>query len=299
MSDTLPPFESSFKNRVVMAAPVKVSGYDKVSAFLTSTITIIGTLVIMMFLMWLTLVIKWAPSTVDATVTEMIGDDLPPLGVADDWQPPGVEEFPEVETPQLADALEATTDAVSSVRAQLEMVDGTAMEMGRGTGLGDIRGGGNGRGGRAPISEADRWKIDIAASTQAEYMTILQHFGITLGVVHKLSNLIEYVSDLTSATPSYREGLRKDEKRLFFINRQNRLRIWDQNKAKSAGCTVDQSVICGHFYPPELRARLLALEKAVYEPAGRSLLDVKETFFEIRSSGGGYDYVVKNIVYLK
>jgi hypothetical protein len=298
MSEAFPPFENSFKNRTVMTAPVKVSGYDKVSAFLTSTITIVGTLVVMMFLMWLTLVIKWAPSTIDATVTEMIGDDLPPLGIADDWQPPGVEEFPEVETPQLADALEATTDAVSSVRAQLEMVDGTAMEMGRGSGLGDIRGGGNGRGGRAPISEADRWKIDIAASTQAEYMRILQYFGITLGVVHKLSNLIEYVSDLTVPASTYREGLRKDEKRLFFMNRQNRLRIWDQNKVKSVGIKLDQTMV-GHFYPPELRARLLALEKAVYEPAGKSLLDVKETYFQIRSSGDGYEYVVEKIVYLK
>ncbi len=269
----------------------RVSGYDKLSAFLTASVTVFGLLVFLMFMMWLTTIVEWGSTSMPSVIQELAGNGNRPEGIADDWQPPGVEEFPEVDTPQLADSLEATTDAISSVRASLESVDGDAPEMGRGTGLGDKRARGPGNGNGNIIPEADRWKIELVASTQGEYMKILESFDITLGVVHELSNLIEYVDDLTASVGSVSENERKNESRLFFMNKKNRLRRWDQNKAESVGLELKNTLV-GHFYPPALREQMLALEYEVYSKAGKTLEEVRLTEFRIRPAGSGYEYFI-------
>jgi len=72
-----------------------------------------------------------------------VGEEKP-KGEADDAEDPGVEEFPEVETAQLANALEAVSNSVSSVQGALEKRSGTASQMGKGSGFGSRDGGGNG-----------------------------------------------------------------------------------------------------------------------------------------------------------
>ncbi len=282
--------------RPQLTADTRVSGYDKLSAFLVAGVVVIGFLVFLLFMIWLTLIVDFGGRKAPVVILELAGNDNRPEGVADDWLEPGVEEFPEVETPQLADALEATTEAVSTIRAQLETVDGNAAEMGAGRGLGDARARGPGSGNANIIPEADRWKIEIAASSQAEYMAILESFGITMGAVSELSNLIQYVDNLTAASPAVTDGERKDEKRLFFMNTKNRLRRWDQNKVASAGIDLKNTLV-GHFYPAELRQQLLQLEAAVYDAAGKDLTEVRQTLFRVRPRGSGYEYFVENIEY--
>lgn len=274
-----------------LTADPRVSGYDQLSALLVASVSVVGFMVFLMFLIWLTMIVDWGSPKPPAVIVEMAGNDNRPEGIADDWQPPGVEEFPEVDIPQLADALEATTDAISSVRAQLEKVDGDAPEMGTGTGLGDKRARGPGSGFGDVIPEADRWKIEIVATTQGEYMKILEHFDITIGVVHELSNLIEYVDNLTAAVSTVTENERKNEGRLFFMNKKNRLRKWDQNKVESVGLELKNTLV-GHFYSMELRATMLALEQEVYLKAGKGLDEVKKTEFRIRPAGSGYEYFI-------
>lgn len=285
---------SSIIEKPTLTADTRVSSYDKLSGFLVASVAIIGFLTFLMFLIWLTLIVDWSSPSPPPPILELAGNDNRPEGIADDWQPPGVEEFPEVDTPQLADALEATTDAISTVRAQLEKVDGDAMEMGAGQGLGDSRARGPGSGNGNIIPESERWQIEMSASTQAEYMKILEFFGIELGVVHELSNLIQYVNNLTASNSPVRNGQRKGEGRLFFMNRSRRLRKWDENKAESSGIDLENTIV-GHFYSPELREKLLLLEQAEYHPQGKTLEEVKRTYFEVKPSGSGYEYTVKDM----
>ncbi len=284
------------KSKFSFTTDTRVSRYDVLSGALTASAIIFGVLVTIMFLMWLMLFVKFGGSPPSAVVMEMTGNDNRPEGEADDWKEPGVTDFPEVETPQLADALEATTDAVSSVRAQLEKVDGSAELMGKGTGLGDIRSRGPGNGNDDIIPDAERWKVEITAATQSEYLKILESFDITLGAVSELSNLIEYVDNLTAGSPAVSNGERKVEKRLFFMNTRNKLRRWDQNKVNSAGIDLEYKLV-GHFYPPQLRQQLLDIESAVYTKAGHNLLEVYRTFFRIEPEGSGYRYYVERIEY--
>ena len=114
-----------------LSVETKVSSYDRLNGFLISALMLVGFLVAMMFLVWLTMIIDFSGRKPVAMVAyeEPYGNEKPE-GFEDDIFEPGVEEFPEVDVPQLKDALEAVTEAVSSVQANLEARDGDAAEMG-------------------------------------------------------------------------------------------------------------------------------------------------------------------------
>ena len=281
--------------KIQLTAETKASSYDKLSALLVALVSVIGFLVFIMFLIWLTMTIEFQPAT-QSTILEPAGNEDRPKGIADDWQEPGVEEFPEVEQPQLSDALEAVTDAVSTIKGRLEQYDGTAPEMGRGRGLGDMRQAGSGTGNSPIIPESKRWEIEYVAGNMAEYLTILENFDITLGAVSQTSNQIHYVDDLTAATPRTNTGLRRDEPRLYFMNTKNRMRRWDSNKIASTGVDMRNKLVV-QFYDEPVRQTLRNLEREVYERAGRTLIEVNKTFFRVQPVGGGYEYYVEEIQY--
>jgi hypothetical protein len=281
-----------------LRADTRVSSYDKTSAMLVAAVIVVGALVFVLFMVWLTLFAGRGAATPLPPITELAGNDNRPEGVADDWQPPGVDEFPEIEQPQLADALEAVTDSVSSVRAQLEKVDGDSAQMGRGPGLGDRRARGPGSGDGNIIPEWERWKIEYEAGTMAEYMDILESFDIYLGAVSQISNQILFFDNLNDSRPAMTVGTRNSPEadNLYFRNTRSRLKRWDQNKVLAGGGDVDNKIVV-QFYPPAVRETLLRLEQAEYLAAGKDLDEVRQTLFRCRAAGGGYEYYVEDISY--
>lgn len=284
--------------KVKLRADTRVSNYDKTSAMLVAGVIVIGALVFILFMIWLTLFSWRGAVKPPPPILELAGNDNRPEGVADDWQPPGVEEFPEVTEPQLADALEAVTDSISSVRAQLEKVDGNAAEMGTGSGLGDKRARGPGSGGANIIPEWERWKIEYEAGTMAEYMAILEHFDIYLGSVSQISNQILFFDNLNNASPTMTAGNRESPlaQNLYFRNTTSRLKRWDQNKVQAGGGDLNNKIVV-QFYPPAVRQMLLELEQAEYHAAGRDLTEVRRTQFRCRPAGSGYEYYLHEIQY--
>ena len=95
-----------------LAVETSVSSYDMLSAFLVSAIMLVGFLAGLLFCVWLTMIIDFSAKAPIALVQyeEPFGDEKPE-GFEDDILEPGVEEFPEVEVPQLKDCLLYTSDA--------------------------------------------------------------------------------------------------------------------------------------------------------------------------------------------
>lgn len=124
---------SSLIKRPVDSVESKTSAYDRLSSGLTAMILLVGFLVTVLFIIWFTSVFKFERNVAPPFVPATIGDDGndKPEGFEDDELDPGVEDFAEVETPQLAEALEAVSNAVSTIRANSEHVSGDAAVMGR------------------------------------------------------------------------------------------------------------------------------------------------------------------------
>lgn len=106
-------------------------------------------------------------------------------GFADQPEPPGAEDAPELSEPQLQDTLEALTSLVSLNEALLaeETIDAAA-EAGKGEGLGDARQAGPGGDGVVErVQRWERWKIRWEPSTPADFAAWLDQYEIRVGVL--------------------------------------------------------------------------------------------------------------------
>ncbi|MDG2185539.1 MAG: hypothetical protein P8K79_07660 [Mariniblastus sp.] len=277
------------KMRLGSGARTKVSHYDTLNAMLISAIVVVGFLVTLLFLIWLTMVLDFSRRQPAMLVAyeEPFGNEKPE-GFEDDIYEPGVEEFPEVETPQLKDALEAVTEAVSSVRANLEARDGDAAEMGRGAGFGS-RDGGPGTGNADVIPEHKRWKIDYESNNISEYAKQLSFFDIDIGTVQQNTNGIVRLRDVGGNPQTISTDRKAEKKTLYFSHEKRRMRRWDETLVKNNGIDLEGSFTV-QFYPMKTRVLLRQVEQAYLTEVGRTLRDVRRTYFKVVPSAGGFEF---------
>ena len=272
-----------------------VSAYDVVNAFLVSSIVVIGTLVTILFMIWLTMIMSNRESQQPNILIETTFGDEKPEGFEDDLFEPGVEEFPEVEVPQLADAIEALTESVSSVEANLEARDGDAAEMGRGKGFGS-REGGPGSGNFRGVPEHKRWKIEYDTPDQQTYASQLSFFNIDIGVISKTSNDIVRLADPGNSARRIQTQRSAEKKSLYFVHEKLQLRRWDEFIVKKNGVPFnknDQFTV--QFYPDATRGLIRQIEAQHLAQKGLQLSDVLRTVFKVVPEGSGYTFRIVSV----
>lgn len=272
-----------------------VSSYDLLNAFLLSAIMMFGTFATILFLIWYTSLERDAGPEVfvEQPFSEDSGDSKPE-GVADDELEPGVEDFPEIETPQLAMALEAVTDAVSAIRANTDAVSGDALLQGRGGGAGSRDGGGIGPG--TGIPEYKRWVINYESTDIDQYADQLSFFNIDIGVVKSDSNAIFRIRDAGNNAKLIDSNREQEQKTLRFSHKQRRMKRWDQVIGKRAGANTDNSLLC-QFYPESTRKIIRQVEAQALAEKGRKLSDVRQTILKVQPAGNGFEFVVLDFNY--
>ncbi len=270
----------------------KVSSYDRLNAFLLAVLILLGMFTAILFMLWMDL--KSRPLIVAPDVVFEIGDpgEDKPEGVADDVLEPGVEEFPEVETPQLADALLAVTSAVSSIQARNENVDGNAAEMGRGRGLGSKDGGGTGGNGRVS------WDVNLEARDRGSYAKQLSFFKIEITAINELNNNVYRLADPAGAKrlTQSSKGAEKTAKTKVFAHKSPRLQEWDKDLLRQVGRDPDGYIV-GQIYPQELIQALRNLELAHVAQQKRGVEEIRSTSFKIVEDGSGYKFEVTGQTY--
>lgn len=286
---------STSRIKVKRAVETNVSSFDQLNAALIAMIVLIGFLVTVLFMLWFTSVFDFSKRTaVQMTYLEPAGNEKPE-GFEDDVLEPGVEEFPEVETPQLKDALEAVTDAVSSIRANLEKRDGDAAEMGKGGGYGS-REGGPGSGNSNVVPEYKRWQIEYESNDINVYAQQLGYFDITIGCVHKIDNDILLVQNIGNGAQVKTSDRKTQGKTLRFGHTKRRMLEWDKQLSKRAGVNINDRLMT-QFYPMKTRVLLRNVEQAHLEKMRKTLPDVRQTVFKVIPSGAGFEYQVEDMLF--
>ena len=280
--------------RYKLNVETKASAYDRLSAALFAMILLFSFLFAVLFLIWLTSVFDFSQRLAGPIVVANEAGDSKPEGVADDILEPGVEEFPEVETPQLANALEAVTDSVSSVRASLSDRSGDAEKSGAGAGYGS-REGGPGTGGDG-IPEHKRWIINYEAENIDVYSQQLSFFQIDIGVIHQTRNDIWRLKQPGARNQVIKTNRENENKTLRFQHKKPRMRRWDQELCKRAGINLSNT-IQSQFYAESTRNIIRQAEAAELAKGGRKLNQVRNTIFKVVPGGNGYQFVVLDILY--
>jgi hypothetical protein len=276
-------------------AETKVSRYDLVSALLVSSLIIVGFFATILGLIWITSTFNYDTQTGFVAVENIGADgDEKPEGFEDDAFDPGVEDFPEVETPQLAQALEAVSDAVSTVKANLSDRSGNATVSGAGAGYGSREGGPGGGGEGVP--EYKRWKITYKAEDIDTYKRQLSFWKIDIGVLKRNSDDVYRVNDPAGPANVIPTNRTNEGTSLYFAHTKQRMMRWDEAIAVAAGVnTADSNLI--QFYSNEARGRIREQEGKVLGADGKAVGDIRSTMIRLVATDEGFDFVVDKINY--
>jgi hypothetical protein len=286
-----PPKPGSSKQLVDL--PIKVNRYDRVAGVLISLLMLIGGAVGVMLVVWLTTLLVFAPAPVPIRLVENVagrGDHA--AGFARDLEAPGEEEMPELQEPQVQTALEAVTDAVSTVASSMDVFDTTSITTSKGKGgLGDSRPPGPLGEGDNIIPRYERWEIRYLSNSVNAYAQQLDFFKIELGAAGGKPN-VDYAFNLAKGRPDTRQGPSKDEKRLYMTWKSGTLKQFDQQLLGRAGIATTGRMVM-QFYPQDTEDRLAWIEMENAKKEGHP--NVKEflrTIFAVRPAGRGYEYHV-------
>jgi len=269
---------------------LRVTRYDRVSSMLLALVILLGVIVAVLFIIWLTGQILLGQKAVPVELAEL-GEGTGPLGGGMELEAPTEEEIGE-ETdllePQIEDRLAAVADAVGAKTASL--VDPTLtehMRSGRGGGgSGDGRMAGTGSG--SGEGQARRWEVRFPEGNTLEaYARQLDFFRIELGVLLP-GNKVVYASKLAKAKPDVRTGPADQEKRYYLTWRRGGLQAADRELLARAGIDAENRIIL-KFLPPEVEAELARLEKV---HAASDAERVRKTVFLVLPSGDGYTFKV-------
>ena len=274
----------------------KTSAYDRLSVWLAALLMLIGFLVTILFLLWLTSVIKFDSNVATPFTASDIGDDGndKPEGFEDDELDPGVEDFAEVETPQLAEALEAVSNAVSTIRATSEQVSGDAAVMGKGGGYGSRDGGPSGSGDGIPAYK--RWKIVYEVDNLQTYKEQLDFFNIQIGVAEPVGDRVFRISNVSKNPTAVQRTRAEESKSLRFSHTKARIKRWDEQICRSAGVQTAGNLMV-QFYDANTKNIIAKVEDDYLKSVGRELKDVRRTNIKLVPSGSSFEFVVESCQY--
>lgn len=256
---------------------LKVSRYDRVSSMLLSLVILLGVVVFVLLVIWLTSRIFLRQTAVSVELVEL-GSGDGPLGGGMELAEPIDEE---IEAPDVQQTLAVIAEAVALKTVQL---DDPALggRVGPGTGKGS---GSTGKGSGSGTSR--QWEVRfIKGNTLESYARQLDFFKIELGVLLP-GNKVAYAYNLTKRKPDTRTAAADQEQRYYLTWRSGELEEADRELLARVGIQSAGRIIL-KFLPRQLEAQLAGMEKA---RAGRHADIVRRTRFEVRADGaGGYAF---------
>ena len=282
------PSKSTPPQQPVHGDLLKVSAYDRAASMLVAALVMVGLFVTLLFIVWLTTRVFFVPSAPEVFLVEDEPGTTNPEGTARDINEPGIEELTDIIEPDITETLAAVTEAVSSVAASLDAVDGVMATRGKGAGDNRKRGSGD------VVPRWQRWEIRFESTTLESYAKQLEFFGIELGALGGGRGGVDY-AQMKGGSPQQR-AVNADAKddRLYFIWQGGKLKQQDQALLQQAGVSTTGRVVC-QFYPKSIENQLAVLEKQ--KLGSRPLRDVKRTVFGVRPAGRGYEFYVVEIDY--
>jgi hypothetical protein len=268
---------------------LRVSAYERVASTIVSLLIFLGLLVTILFLVFLLQRLVRVQETVPVEyVEEAYGRGDHAAGFARDPEPPGLEELEQFDEPQVEQSLEAVTDVVTSVTANLVSIEGAALPTTGGKGLGDSRPPGPLGDGANVVPRSERWQIQYPSGNLKHYTRILDFFKIELGVIGGGRKEVEYAINL-SAKPTKRTGSPSEEARLYMTWRAGEMKEADAQLLSQAGINVNGAVQI-QFLPKETENLLAASERQAL--GKRTLEEVQKTIFGVRPKGSGFEFYV-------
>ncbi|MEM7473751.1 MAG: hypothetical protein AAF483_02090 [Planctomycetota bacterium] len=277
------------------ATKLRTHKVDVVASGLMAGLIVIGLLVFLMFIIWLTQTFTWDAGTIVITENPAGRGDRPE-GFERDIEPPGAEEIEELTEPTLAETLEAVTEAATTVAASLDSVNSNSTASTSGTGRGDNRPPGPLGDGDDIIPRFERWELKFQAKGLNPYASQLDYYKIELACIGGNISTVDYASNPLASGGRKLTGSPEEEnkkQRIYFMWREkNQLQQYDEQLLNRTGVTTRGRQIL-KFIPKDLENKLAVIELEYSKGKGHeSVTEIAKTVFESRASGSGYEFAV-------
>ena len=286
---TLPTSTSRAPSESQPKYQLTISSYDRTASLIVALLVLVGCTVLGMAVVFFTgkFVRKIEPiPVVPVEATSSAANQ----GLAEEPDPPGIEEAPDLSEPQLQDTLETLTSAITDKKVLIsdEMLD-AEKEAGKGKGLGDSRmAGAGGDGVVERVPRWQRWKIRFQPESVGEYARWLDYHEIEIGVLGR-DNLVHYGYDLSKISPEVKHRNPTDDNRFYTTAADGPMPALTMNLARKADIARLGSTVL-LFYPKKVEDTLWILEKQY--SGDRNANDIRETVFTIVREGNAFKFEV-------
>jgi hypothetical protein len=266
-----------------------VNAYDRTATLIIALLILVGALVlglgVVFFADKMTVTIEPVP-VVPVEATSANANQ----GFAEEPDPPGVEDAPELSEPALEETLESISLAATAREVLLsdESLEGVE-QAGKGKGLGDARMAGPGGDGVVErVPRWERWKIRFEPESADEFARWLDFHKIEIGVLGR-DNLVHFAFNLSKSTPDTRQGDPKRENRGYTSAADGPMPSLTNNLARQADIARLGNVVL-LFYPFDVESILWTMENQYAK--GRDVNTIRETVFTVTRDGSNFGFEI-------
>ncbi|TWU43939.1 hypothetical protein Q31b_14710 [Novipirellula aureliae] len=286
-------FEPRRLERIQEREKLRTSRFDRVSSLFFAVILFIGTLVLMLSLVWLLARFEFPTMSLVQPIRQGEGPNL--NGTQPDFDLPTGKEIEDLLEPTLEDEIIAVTNSVSSTKATVGAVNDSPID------------GYTDSGPSGPVGEwndivprFERWQLKFNANNIDGYTSQLDFFQIELGAIGGSIQGVDTVKSLAGSPQKARIVDTENEKRLYFMwTTPGPLLQYDKQLLQKAGIPLPGRMIL-KFVPENLEAQLAQTEMEYAKANGRSSVEeIAKTVFESQPDGGGYQFEVVDQRYRK
>ena len=308
---------------------MKVTPYDRVSSLMMSLLILVGTVVFVLFVIWLSSRVILVPTSVPVPVevVELLefsgrgdheagtgrdafvgaGDIDEPSEAASDANPDNSAQAMSdqmsaldaiaSETAVAVDAAPSDSIFAAGVKSTSTTGDSYGVGAGKHKGVGDSRRPGPlGEGRDDIVPPWERWEVRFSTTGLTLYAKQLDFFKIELGAMGGGSSDVDYAVNLQKPKPDHRTGKPDAEQRLYMTWRDERspIAVFDKQLLERAGINTRRRVLL-QFFAKDIERQLLVLEGQAVK--GHDPRTVLKTVFGVREAGTGYEFHVIEVRY--
>jgi hypothetical protein len=266
-----------------------VNSYDRASTGVIALLVMVGMLVLGLAVVFFS---NKFSSTIEPIAFVPVEASSPNAnqGLAQDPEPPGVEEAPELVQPELQDTLDALSEfSLDQSLLSDEAID-AAKEAAKGEGLGDARQAGPGGDGVVErVPRWERWKIRFEPPSAADFALWLDHFNIRVGVLGR-DNKVHVAWGFSKGSPTVESTEPKQYQAWGqTIPADGPMPALTKDLARKAG-TLSRGPIALLFYPKAVEDLLWTIEQKENKSGDPN--KVRETVFTVIKVSDGYKFEV-------
>lgn len=275
---------------------LRTNRVDRAQSLVVALLVLLGATVAALLVVFLFREFRPDSALPDFTQVDLRGGSPPP-GLEKEIEPPGVEEAPQSDEPQLQETLQELSVALTSKKALVSETvihaEGTASKSS------SVGAPGADESASHLIGETRDPPKELRFEPESleDYAAMLDYYGATLVVLEPKANRIHFATDLTHKQPTTRDEAYSPPREFYLRATGPPLAPLEVELARKAGI-MRQGGILLTLWPEKVQQQIYQLEKEWMDRNGRTRTQVEKTIYRVEKVGREYKMRIEEQIYI-